>query len=86
MLARVLVGVVLNAQLAIAAYACPQVTAALAASQSNGEMVALAPPMHHCDEMDRAADAATGNLCIEHCKVGQQSDQAPTMLLPGRPR
>ena len=73
---RLLIGVVLFAQLALASYACPAFNSALnpganapiggiadatAAARSTGMPA-------DCDQMD--PDAA--NLCIEHCRQGQQ--------------
>jgi len=87
-ISRTLMGVLLFAQLAVAGYACPSLSAEDSMSLPNGG-VALAmswaaadapsavqptgmPP--GCDQMD--PDAA--NLCAEHCRQGQQSaDTAP---------
>lgn len=96
--ARGLVAALLNAQLAVAAYACPQVAAAMAAAevlaqsvahpvadpvaQVAAPAVAVAAVMPDCASMMQAADASTATLCVEHCKFGQQSDQAPTLALP----
>jgi hypothetical protein len=81
---RVLIGILLFAQFAVASYACPSVP------KGDGAMVmrsAGAPDdggasqstvMAPCDQVDR--DAA--NLCAEHCRFGQQSaDTAPVPLL-----
>lgn len=69
---RALIGVLLFAQLAVASYACPEVSTMPAMASSDA--VAMSPD---CDQIDR--DAA--NLCAEHCRHGQQSvDTAP---LPG---
>ena len=92
--ARGLVGAVLLAQLSIAAYACPGISAALQASR---QATAIATPMAEpaatavlrlathapaCDDMVGAMDPASANLCAEHCKYGQQSDKAPTVNVP----
>jgi hypothetical protein len=80
-----LAGVLLCAQMAVAAYACPglgpatpvettQATAALA--------VPVATPMANCNEMVGALDPAAPNLCAEHCKYGQQSDNPATLNVP----
>lgn len=61
------------AQLATAAYACPDIEAALKAPPSAAKMPTP------CDQMgmDSAADGA--GLCVEHCKVGLQLvDTQPT--------
>lgn len=92
--ARGLVGVVLLAQLSIAAYACPGLSSALQASRQATDfgtpmsepadaatlrMVEQAPA---CDDMAGAMDPTSANLCAEHCKYGQQSDQASTVNVP----
>lgn len=83
-LARLLVGVLLFAQLAIAAYACPAGLSALGAGMPLA--ASTAAPMPGCDGMLDAMGAAMDRddaaLCAEHCKVGQQSDQASTLTLP----
>ena len=86
--ARSLVGVLLFAQLAIAAYACPGLASTMAAdAQLNDASVAASSAqmqmqMAACDSAARAMDPASANLCAEHCKYGQQSDQAPTLVVP----
>ena len=89
--ARGLVAVLLNAQLAVAAYACPQVAQAMAAAELFAQsvakpvaqpVVAVAAAMPDCADMTQGADASTATLCAEHCKFGQQSDSAPTLALP----
>lgn len=98
--ARGLVAALLNAQLAVAAYACPQVAAAMAAAellvqsvaQPMAEVAEVARPvvavlavaaaMPDCADRMQDADASTATLCAEHCKVGQQSDQMPSLALP----
>ena len=85
-MARCLVGVVLYTQLAIAAYACPGLASALNGDVQRvgagaGRMV-MAAPMANCDDMVGAMDPASANLCAEHCKYGQQSDHASTLVVP----
>ncbi len=70
--ARGLVGVLLLVQMSIAAYACPGSAAA----------PGLATQVPVCDDMVGSMDPAFANLCAEHCKYGQQSDQASTMKVP----
>lgn len=92
--ARGLVGVLLTAQMAIAAYACP---ALLSPSTANQQISAagdsadersgtvLGTPMSsvgNCDDMAGAMDPLSANLCAEHCKYGQQSDHASTLNAP----
>lgn len=97
MVARGLIGMLLFAQLAIAAYACPALSASLAggsSSEMSMPMVqdadAAAPEDARgssmqgspCADMVGATDASSGNLCAEHCKYGQQSDHASTLTVP----
>ena len=60
------------AQLATAAYACPQIAAAL----SGPPTTEASTP---CADMGMADDEDLASLCIEHCKVGQQvvDNQSP---------
>lgn len=85
-IARTLVCALLFGQLAIAAYACPGL--AMASGSSVGAVQAAAvdaaqdAAMPDCDDAMGAMDPASANLCAEHCKHGQQSDQAPTLSVP----
>ena len=88
---RLLIGVVLLAQFALASYACPGLkgTGSMAnGSASKAMLVAAAdtaatafpagmPP--GCDQMD--PDAA--NLCAEHCHQGQQSADTASAPMVG---
>jgi hypothetical protein len=72
---RVLIGVLLFAQFAVAGYACPSLqrvpvaaTTAVAAGEETTAAAQMAS-MPACDLMD--TDAA--NLCLEHCRQGQQN-------------
>lgn len=92
--ARALAGVLLVAQLAISAYACPILSraldAGLPASASEDSARASTPECSPLvvlqsrsgDAMAATADPGFANLCLEHCRSGQQSDQAPTLNLP----
>ena len=92
--ARCLVGGLLMAQMAIAAYACPalssgatgnmQTSAPSASLDGPGQADAAVSMAHHgnCGDMAGTMDASLPNLCAEHCKVGQQSDKAPTLTTP----
>ena len=86
LISRMLMGVLLFAQLAVASYACPGLrgmqsvssdagiaTLMAAAGASLDSQTAGMPP--ECDRMD--PDAA--NLCAEHCRQGQQ-DRKSTRL------
>ena len=77
-----LVGVLLFAQMAIAAYACPGRSPAAAGTPQMATATVHTVQMANCDDMAGAIDAASATLCAEHCKYGQQSDQAPTLNVP----
>ena len=78
---RLLIGVLLFAQLAVASYACPGLmsSASLTDMGASGSVANLAVDMPPgCDETDPAAP----NLCVAHCQQGQQSaDTAATPLV-----
>ena len=92
--ARGLVGVVVLAQLSIAAYACPGISSALQASRqatdigtpmsgpADAAALRMAAQAPACGDMAGAMDPTFANLCAEHCKYGQQSDQASTVNVP----
>ena len=96
--ARSLVGGLLMAQMAIAAYACPSLSAAVAAvaagtlqmpapsaSPDERGLVEVGMPMaqsNNCHDMAGAMDVSSPNLCAEYCKYGQQSDKTPTLSAP----
>lgn len=84
-----LIGVVLLAQMAISAYACPglasaktQMASPVTAGQSGMSDDAAAQTMANCDGMAAGMDPSFANLCAEHCHQGQQSDQAATLSVP----
>lgn len=88
---RMLIGVVLLAQMAVSAYACPGLAAskmqmspeaAVAVDQPGVSGDATAPAMANCDDMTGVMDPSFANLCAEHCHQGQQSDQAATLTVP----
>lgn len=81
-----LIGVLLTAQMAIAAYACPAILRV--ASQVNLQdkpsevpAVAVLAARAHCD-MGGLPDSTAPNLCAEHCKYGQQIDHGSTLTVP----
>jgi hypothetical protein len=80
--AGLLAGVLLSAQMAIAAYACPGLALPDEPSGAAATIAPASPPMANCDDMAGAMDPAAPNLCAEHCKYGQQSDQAATLNVP----
>ncbi len=88
---RVLTGMLLFSQLAVAAYACPGISAAALFDRNQGQSVAAAAMGEQansvtlsCEQMDRAlqTDRTTQNLCSEHCKYGQQSADRASMPIP----
>ena len=90
--ARALVGVMLFAQLAVAAYACPKLLPVAAAAQD----LVVAPHIAvsggqtrttDCAGMDMTAEPDTGSsaLCVEYCRSGQQSDQTAKVSVPIQP-
>ncbi|MCW5661886.1 MAG: hypothetical protein KIT60_29640 [Burkholderiaceae bacterium] len=87
-MAACLAGVLLSAQLAVAAYACPGIAAALGAEpqQASAPVAAASTPMPGCEGMNGATgaayDPAAPNLCAEHCRYGKQSDQSATLNVP----
>jgi hypothetical protein len=94
MVARGLIGLLLFSQLAIAAYACPALSAGLAGgsstdmSMAQGAVAATDDSRNSvvqgspCADMVGATDTGSTNLCAEHCKYGQQSDHASTLTVP----
>lgn len=89
LVSRLLIGVVLLAQMAISAYACP----ALAVTKAQMLLVAAGDQpvvsndagvqaMTDCADMAGGMDPSFPNLCAEHCHQGKQSDQAPTLTVP----
>ena len=88
---RGLIGVLLFAQFAVAGYACPSVSGMASMSDGNsGSVVAAAAAPAKAsaatsaempsgwDQIDRGA----ANLCVEHCRFGQQTaDTAPAPVV-----
>lgn len=81
-LARGLIGVLFLAQLAVAAYACPGLAGKAPATVMASAGAAMDALMPDCDVMVGGMDPASANLCAEHCKQGNQSDQASTLTVP----
>jgi len=67
LICRVLIGVFLLGQLAVAAYACPDRLA-----DGGAATQAMSSMQGDCDQVDRDAP----NLCVEHCRFGQQNADA----------
>ncbi len=85
---RVLIGVLLMAHIAVAAYVCPGLSSGAkmvgpmsSATTLDGAVKALADA-GDCAGMASAMDPAFANLCAEHCHQGQQSDQVATLTVP----
>ncbi|MDG0854453.1 hypothetical protein [Roseateles puraquae] len=77
LICRVLIGVVLFAQFAVASYACPSGMAMGAGAMDAADAVTSSSPSD--------LDYQTPNLCAEHCKIGHQSSDtapAPVVALP----
>lgn len=90
---RALIGVLIFAQMAIAAYACPTLlsSAATTMEMSSGSEALREPSgnpqqagaqVAECGDMAGAADTSSPNLCAEHCRTSQQSDHASTLTVP----
>jgi hypothetical protein len=74
-IATLVAGVLLFAQLAVAAYACPLSQPIGGADMSTVDAGKVSA-MPGCNEPMGTLDPASPNLCAEHCKQGQQSDRA----------
>ena len=90
---RALIGVLVFAQMAIAAYACPTLLSnAIPTMEMSPSSEALHEPSGNrqqagvqvadCGDMAGKADTSSPNLCAEHCRTGQQSDHASTLTVP----
>lgn len=88
-LARWLAALLVLAQIAVSAYACP--TSALAGTGHAQRMVAVdedasaqspSIPATDCSAAMGQTDPAFPNLCAEHCKADRQSDPAPALIVP----
>lgn len=93
---RALIGIVLFAQIAISAYACPALSAVGTMSMTMAMAAAESPPPASsepsgvaadlqaidCADMAGTMDDASPNLCSEHCRYGHQSDQAASLTVP----
>ncbi len=83
---RLLIGVLLFAQFAVAGYACPQLSGMASMAEGDSAMVMPAAASSTsadnmapgCDQIDQSA----ANLCTEHCRQGQQSaDTTPAPVV-----
>jgi hypothetical protein len=81
--ARLMAVVLVCAQLAVSAYACPQLQPASAALESPASpQMSMAEDGSDCVQQMTALDPAAPNLCAEHCKVGQHSERVSTVNVP----
>jgi hypothetical protein len=91
---RALIGVLLFAQMAVAAYACPGLLSGASTEMQmlsgdeaalDGSNQAMSMAADHgagpCADMAGATDPSP-NLCAEHCRYGQQSDHASALTVP----
>lgn len=78
MICRLMVGVLLFAQLSTAAYACTRLSSASAsaAAVERAAVTLVAAPCHE-------ARTESPNLCAEHCRFGEQSAEHASAPLPG---
>ena len=91
---RALIGVVLLAQMAVSAYACsglatgsmmsmPTVSPLSTGDDASKDIATTAMEQAiDCAGMAGPIDPDFTNLCAEHCRHGQQSDQAATLTVP----
>jgi hypothetical protein len=71
LICRVMVGVVVFAQLAVTAYACPS-----SATWTPCEQMGMSANGAMPGNVELALDDDMPNLCVEHCRFGQQSADA----------
>lgn len=91
-IAKGLVGLMLFAQMALAAYAClapdgdsPSAWAEAAVNTSGEWQVSTPAPaggIADCHELLDGPITTSSNLCTEHCKYGHQSEQVPSVSAP----
>ena len=83
---RALIGVVMLAQMAVSAYACPRLSASPATGTALASVApvngAIDDPAADCAGMTGPMDSDFANLCAEHCHHGQQSGQVATLSVP----
>lgn len=86
---QALVGVMLLAQLAVSAYACPGLaSAASMGAPTDAAMAAAAadaaadPHTAACADMAGGMDPDLANLCAEHCHPGQPGGQVAALSVP----
>ncbi|CAN5897163.1 hypothetical protein BH11PSE8_BH11PSE8_12600 [soil metagenome] len=84
LICRALIGVVLFAQLAVSAYACPALLSAASSGPDpvGAAIAAAVQPSIHCEDMAGPTDPEFANLCASHCHRDQQSDHAARLTIP----
>lgn len=94
LLSWTLVGTLLYAQMAVAAYACPNLGSAavtgvltvsmtpMADSTSDQSKATASMKSGDCAGMQGSMDPSAEKLCADHCNYGQQSDHTPSVTLP----
>lgn len=87
LICRLMVGVLLFAQMAVAAYACPGASSVVSTARQTTTQAMSDDMLPACHQMmaeraGKGAGEAVPNLCVEHCRYGQQSDQTWTPALP----
>jgi len=90
---RIIIGILVAAQLSVAAYACAGLSMARPGTQVDlvGVMMAVAgdttpvagmAALLCCQDAETAGESINSNLCHAHCRFGQQGDQASTVSVP----
>ncbi len=89
LIAGTLIGFLMFAQMAIAAYACPVLTQpqkqmlTVALVNDNAVLPAAVDQKVNCEDMAAASmDPDNANLCAAHCQFGQRNHQASTLTVP----
>lgn len=78
-IARLMVGVLLFAQIAVAAYACSGGAAMVGAGAAGAEAMMADASMAGMASEDAGRGAMDPNLCAAHCQSGQQNAGAKAM-------
>lgn len=90
---RILIGILVAAQLSVAAYACAGLSMVQLGTQvaPTGVTMAVAgdmtlaadmAAMPDCQDTESCGEMTISNLCLEHCRFGQQGDLASTVSVP----
>lgn len=86
LICRVLIGVFVSAQFAIAAYACPELPRSVAADAQEAAAMdahaSMAGPQMAGNDGHAAIDPGLPHLCLGHCQFGKQSaDYTPAPVV-----